>query len=58
MLGCSSSVRVLGSLLGAGVNAIIVSFVNTRGVFITAGVIMLMLIPVSMIVLRSKNEVR
>ena len=58
VLGCSSSVRVLGSLLGAGVNAIIVSFVNTRGVFITAGIIMLMLIPVSMVVLRPKSETR
>ena len=58
VLGCSSSVRVLGSLLGAGVNAIIVFFVNTRGVFITAGIIMLMLIPVSMVIFRTKNETR
>ena len=59
VLGWSASLRVIGYLLSAGISILVIATTHEeRNVFTAAGVIMLMLIPVSMIVLRSKNEVR
>ena len=59
VLGWSASLRVIGYLLSAGVSIIVIATTHEeRNVFSVAGIIMLLLIPVSMIVLRSKNEAR
>ena len=58
VLGWSASVRVAGNLLGAGINALIVLWINTRGVFAAAGIVMLLLIPLSSIIFRPRNEAR
>ena len=59
VLGWSASVRVTGYLLSAGISALIIKATAVeRNVFSAAGIIMLLLIPVSMVVLRSKNEAR
>ena len=58
VLGWSASIRVLGILLGAGINAAIVSMINTRGVFAAAGIVMLLLIPMCMVILRPRNQAR
>ena len=59
VLGWSASVRVTGYLLSAGVSALVIkATAEERNVFVAAGVIMLLLIPVCMIVLRPRNEAR
>ena len=59
VLGWSASLRVIGYLLSAGISILVIAATHEeRNVFSTAGVIMLLLIPVSMIVLRSRNETR
>lgn len=59
VLGWSASLRVIGYLLSAGISALIIKATAAeRNVFSAAGIIMLLLIPVSMVVLRSKNETR
>ena len=57
VLGWSASLRVIGYLLSAGVSIIVIAATHEeRNVFSVAGIIMLLLIPVSMVVLRSKRE--
>ena len=57
VLGWSASLRVIGYLLSAGVSIIVIATTHEeRNVFSVAGIIMLLLIPVSMVVLRSKRE--
>ena len=59
VLGLSASLRVIGYLLSAGISILVIAATHEeRNVFSVAGVIMLLLIPVSMIVLRPKNETR
>lgn len=58
VLGWSASIRVLGILLGSGINALIVTCINTRGVFAAAGIVMLLLIPISMVIFRPGRETK
>ena len=59
VLGWSASVRVIGYLLSAGVSALVIATTReNRNVFSVAGIVMLLLIPASLIVLRSQNETR
>lgn len=60
ILGWNGSIRVLGNLLGAGASAavFIVFKFGTRGVFCIAGIVMLLLIPVSMFIFRPEHKTR
>ena len=58
VLGWSASIRVLGHLLAAGLNALIIVWINTRGIFAAAGIIMLLLIPLSSFIFRTGRESR
>ena len=59
VLGWSASVRVIGYLLSAGISALVIASTHeNRNVFSVAGIVMLLLIPVSILVLLPKKETR
>ena len=51
-LGWSASIRVAGGVAGAAVSGAVVAHFQTRGVFASAGILMLVLVPLSLIILR------
>ena len=51
-LGWSASVRVAGGVVGAALSGAVVVRFQTRGVFGAAGMLMLMLVPLSFLILR------
>ena len=53
-LGWSASVRILGGVIGAGISGLIVARFRTRGVFFSAGIMLLALAPISVALFRSR----
>ena len=58
VLGWNGSIRVLGNLCGSGAAGFIVLGFGTRGVFVTAGIVMLLLMPVALAVFNPQKSVR
>ena len=55
VLGWNGSIRVLGNLCGAGMAGFVVTRFGTRGVFMTAGIVMLCLIPVTLAIFNPRK---
>ena len=58
VLGWNGSIRVLGNLCGAGAAGLIVTNFGTRGVFLTAGIVMLTLIPATLAIFDPRRSRR
>ena len=58
VLGWNGSIRVLGNLCGAGAAGLIVTRFGTRGVFFTAGIVMLTLIPATLAIFNPRRGSR
>jgi len=58
VLGWNGSIRVLGNLCGAGAAGLVVTRFGTRGVFLTAGIVMLMLIPATLAIFNPRKSAR
>ncbi|MBP5530984.1 MAG: MFS transporter [Lentisphaeria bacterium] len=58
VLGWNGSIRVLGNLCGAGAAGFVVTRFGTRGVFLTAGIVMLTLIPATLAIFNPRRSPR